>query len=90
MANWLITWGGMFFPAGLVLLILPLTLEIGQAPFLTHFGILFILFSIGCFAMGLVRFQSEEKRKEERFQELVKEIRGLRNDLSRGQGKRKK
>jgi len=55
MANWLITWGGMFFPAGLVLLILPLTLKSGiwQAFFLTAFGILFIIFSVWRFAKGL-------------------------------------
>lgn len=92
MANWLITWGGMFFPAGLVLLILPLTLKSGvwQAFFLTAFGILFIIFSIWCFAKALIRVQSEEKREEDRFQELMIEIRQMRRDLTRRQKKQQK
>ena len=91
MANWLITWGGMFFPAGLVLLIIPLTLKSdgSQAFFFTLFGVLFIIFSVWCFSKALMRVQSDEKRGEDRFQELMTEIRQMRRDLIRSKGSSK-
>ncbi|MFC2020179.1 hypothetical protein ACFLU1_00055 [Chloroflexota bacterium] len=82
MADWLLTWGNIFFPAGLVFMILGLNYGEDYRGFLSLL-VAFVFFIMGSFYMTrawklLWRKESEDRI---RFYQLLGEIKGIREDI---------
>ena len=84
MSTWFLAYASMSSAIGVVVLVFVAEKADGWMLYGGIFlGVAFLGIGFGVIKYALKLLQREEKRDEDRFQELMKEIRGMRNNLTK-------
>ncbi len=81
MIDYLLTWGGIYLPIGAVFFLLALEKDGGDLVAFIICGFLFSLLGLMAMSKAWDKVKTQEEAEGKRFEELITEIKGLRQDL---------
>ncbi|MBA7668988.1 hypothetical protein ES703_77111 [subsurface metagenome] len=81
MLDYLLTWGGIYLPIGVVFFLLALEKDGGDLVAFILCGILFSFLGLMAMSKAWDKVKAQEEEEKERFKELITEIRGIRQGL---------
>ena len=80
MIDYLLAWGGIYLPMGFVFWVLAVDKGGTDAWFFFICGVVLVALGLVAMSKAWDKVKTQEKKEEERFKELITEIRGLRQD----------